>query len=252
MKILIYPTKIVNKRMEQASFFIEKKALFGGYPNHQQILQLKNEGVVWFVDLTTSNEKNISAYSHLVNNWINYPIKDGNVPKNKQKFLIFLLIIQMALESLKPGEKLYLHCRGGHGRSSLVIACFLSMIFKLSPFESLNLTKNYHSFRPNLKPKWLYKWPLSLKQRNFVENFFGPIHFCSNFTKIKEEITTKTQFFKYMVFLNFYLHQHSDMLETLLNSGLKTIKGEGITSVMLQELRLYILYSKAKKIFDLS
>lgn len=235
--------------MNQASFFIEKKALFGGYPNHNQILELKEEGVVWFIDLTNSDEKNIKVYSHLVKNWINYPIKDGHIPENKKQFLIFLLLIQLVVESLKPGEKIYLHCRGGHGRSSLVISCFLSMVFNLPPFESLEMTKKYHSLRPNLRPKWLIGWPLNLKQRKFVETFFGTLYFYSNF-KDSKIITTKTEFFRCMIILNMYLHQNQIMLETLLNSGLKTIKGEGIISCLLQELRFYILYAKAKKIFD--
>jgi hypothetical protein len=71
--------------MNQASFFIEKKALFGGYPNHNQIIELKEEGVVWFIDLTNNNERGITQYSHLVDNWINFPIKDGWVPENKKK-----------------------------------------------------------------------------------------------------------------------------------------------------------------------
>lgn len=282
--------------MNQASFFIEKKALFGGYPNHNQIVELVEEGVVWFIDLTHCDERNIKVYSHLVNNWVNFPIKDRHVPENNKNFLIFLLIIQMVLESLKSGEKIYLHCRGGHGRSSLVISCFLGMVLKLPPFDSLNMVRRYHSRRPNLSPKWCYlRWPLSLKQRKFVETFFGSTnlygglsnaptlrygpsdhnptqgvpfgpsgqmlnngvkrHWVSfwlrsmNITKPK----TKIDFLRYMVALNLYLNQNKNMLETLLHSGLKTIVGEGSSKaqgLILQELRLYLLYSEAKKIFE--
>jgi hypothetical protein len=238
-------------KMDQASFFIEKKALFGGYPNHHQIMELKEKGVVWFIDLTNKDETNIMVYSHHVNNWINYPIKDGHIPENKKNFVIFLFIIQMVLESLGPGEKLYLHCRGGHGRSTLVISCFLSMLLDIPPLDSLNLIKEYHSLRPNLKPKWFNRWPLSLKQRKFVESFYGTMYLHSNFNyEGVKDITTKTEFFKYMILLNLYLHQNPFILEVLLNSGFKTIKGEGIISKILQELRFYILYSKAKKIYD--
>lgn len=241
--------------MNQASFFIEKKALFGGYPNHKQIIELIDEGVVWFIDLTGSDEKGIKVYSHLVNNWINFPIKDRGIPENKKNFLIFLLLIQMAFESLKPGEKLYLHCRGGHGRSSLVISCFLCLLFGIPPDESLNLTKEYHSLRPNLRLKWLIGWPLSLKQRKFVDSFFGPLYFYSNFNSdikgaTKEQLLTKSDYFRYMILVNLYLHQHKSIFEVLLNSGLKTLQGEGVTSIILQQLRYYTLYSKAKKIFD--
>lgn len=250
--------------MNQASFFIEKKALFGGYPNHNQIVELVEEGVVWFIDLTHRDERNIKVYSHLVNNWVNFPIKDRHVPENNKNFLIFLLIIQMVLESLKSGEKIYLHCRGGHGRSSLVISCFLGMVLKLQPFDSLNMVRRYHSRRPNLSPKWCYlRWPLSLKQRKFVETFFGSTNLWA-LPKSKSRAfgvrlsfaskpKTKIDFLRYMVALNLYLNQNKSMLETLLHSGLKTIVGEGSSKahlIILQELRLYLLYSEAKKIFE--
>lgn len=238
--------------MNQASFFIEKKALFGGYPNHNQLFELKEEGVIWFVDLTHSSERNIKAYSHLVNNWVNYPIKDGHVPEDKKKFAIFLFLVQLILESLKPGEKVYLHCRGGHGRSSLVIACFLGLLLNIPPAESLNLVKEYHVLRPNLSSKWLTKRPFNLKQQKFVEGFFGSLYLYSNFQNPYDGIypCNRSKFFRSMVTLNFYLHQHPTILEVLLDSGLKKIQGEGITSIMLQELRSYILYFQAKKIFD--
>jgi len=241
--------------MNQASFFIEKKALFGGYPTHKEIKELKDEGVVWFVDLTADNERNTKAYSHLVDNWISYPIKDRHVPEDKKKFTVFLFIIQMVLESLKPGEKIYLHCRGGHGRSSLVIACFLGLILRIPPDESLKLVKEYHMLRPNLRSKWLIRWPLSVQQQRFVVNFFGSMYLYSNFrlqekAKVEDTKLTKMHYFKTMLILNFYLHQNPTILEVLLNSGLKKIEGEGIISIILQELRSYILYSYAKKFFE--
>jgi len=237
--------------MNQASFFIKKKALFGGYPNHEQITELQQQGVVWFIDLTRQYEKNTKAYYNLVNNWINYPIKDRDIPQNKKKFAIFLLLIQMVLESLEPGEKLYLHCRGGHGRSSLVVSCFLSMVFNIPPFNSLNMTREYHLARSNLSSKWISRWPLSLKQREFVINFFNPTQFYSNF-KVEITIKTKIDYFRYLVALNFYLQKKKYMLNTLLNTGFKFIQGEGIISFMLQELRLYMFYAKAKAIFSTS
>jgi hypothetical protein len=229
--------------MNQA-YFITKKALFGGYPNHNTLTELQQEGVTWFVDLTNSNEKNTTTYSDKVNNWVNYPIKDGDVPKNKKKFMIFLILIQLILESLKPGEKIYLHCRGGHGRTSLVIACFLGFALNLPSQTSLNLARTLHNNKQPLNSKWLNKWPLNLKQRMFVENFFGKLNLKFHFP-YTNDIKSKVDFIKYFIKLNFYVHQHPFILEILLNSGLKTIN-DG--DKLLQELRLFILYNQAKKL----
>ncbi|AHL67584.1 hypothetical protein DH26_gp091 [Chloriridovirus anopheles1] len=236
--------------MNQASFFIEKKALFGGYPTHEQIIELQKCGVTTFVDLTFgAKESNLKVYSHLVDKWINYPIKDGNVPQNNKNFLIFLLLVQMIVESLKPGEKIYIHCRGGHGRSTLVVACFLGMVFQLSYDKSLNLAKMYHDMRPNLSPRWyVADWPLNVRQRHFVESFFGQLYLHSNVTLT--ELNCQIDILRYFVIVNFHLHQNPFLLQTLLHSGCKTILGEGVLSGILQQLRGFMLQNIAKKIFD--
>lgn len=242
--------------MNQASFFIEKKALFGGYLSHDQVLELKSEGVVWFIDLTCKDERNVTKYSHLVSNWVNYPIKDRGVPENRKKFAIFLFIIQLIVDSLKTGEKIYLHCRGGHGRSCLVVACFLGLVLNISASESLKLTTEYHILRPGLRTKWLTTSPFNSDQTNFVENYFGSLYLYTHFKLIDSHQDDDSQcpeddsrHGKY-VRLMFYLRKNPAVLETLLNSGMKQIMGEGFTSIMLQDLRMYILYFQAKKIFD--
>lgn len=301
--------------MIKASFFIDKKALFGGYPNIDEIEYLRALGVKWFVDLTHTDEKHISDYSCLVDNWINYPIKDGHVPENKKTFSIFLLMIQTILESLKPGEKMYLHCRGGHGRSSLVAACILSLVTQISTKESLEKIRKCHDLRPELSKKWLGCTPMSSAQRKYVEGYFGHLWLDSGLSsKMAEldgsvlsarratpsawgfgtfasldgpkarfavsrplavidlrsaprsgeapisgasleardsaslDVFTGGDFLKRLCILNYYLHQNWVVLETVLNSGLKKLVGEGLVSVMLQTLRGVLLQSIAKKL----
>jgi hypothetical protein len=279
--------------MIKAAFFIDKIALFGGYPNVYEIEYLRVLGVKWFVDLTHTDEKNISDYSYLVDNWINYPIKDGHVPENKKTFSVFLLVVQTILESLKPGEKMYLHCRGGHGRSSLVAACILSLVTQISTKESLEKIRKCHDLRPELSKKWLgCKSPMSTAQRKYVEGYFGHLWLDSGLSlkmvelggfgrpgpvvatarrgevaefptfeasleargsaldnsESKDHVFTGGDFLKHLCILNYYLHQNWVVLETILNSGLKKLVGEGLVSVMLQTLRGVILQSIAKKL----
>ena len=47
--------------MENYSYFIENKALFGSYPSQETIEILEKEGVRYFVDLTLSNLSRISV-----------------------------------------------------------------------------------------------------------------------------------------------------------------------------------------------
>ena len=38
---------------EYCSYFIKDKCLFGSYPNAHRVNELENEGVKYFIDLTT-------------------------------------------------------------------------------------------------------------------------------------------------------------------------------------------------------
>lgn len=246
--------------MIKASFFIDKKALFGGYPNMYEVQYLQAFGVKWFVDLTHTDEKNIFLYNYLVDNWINYPIQDGHVPENKKTFTIFLLMIKMILESLKPGEKIYLHCRGGHGRSSLVAACILCLVTQIPTEESLERVKICHNMRPALRHKWLIcKSPMNAAQRKYVESYFGHLWLDSGLLPkmaqrdksravVDESQDAVGDFLKRLCILNYYLHQNRVVLEIILNSGLKKLVGEGLVSVMLQTLRGVLLQAIAKKL----
>jgi len=40
-------------------------------------------------------------------------------------------------------NKLYIHCRGGHGRAGLVVACLLCSIYDYPPEKSIELTSKY-------------------------------------------------------------------------------------------------------------
>ena len=66
--------------MEFCSYFIKEKALFGGYPTNNSKNELKEQGVMVFVDLTTEQEReNLEKYfldDELF--YINYPIEENS------------------------------------------------------------------------------------------------------------------------------------------------------------------------------
>ena len=71
--------------MNRTSFFIENKALFGSFPDKNNIIDLENNGVKYFVDLTCKNELGIERYNEILCNnsvYIQYEIIDHNIPKN--------------------------------------------------------------------------------------------------------------------------------------------------------------------------
>lgn len=163
--------------MDKASYFIKDKALFGGFPTQSEVDELENEGVRYFVNLTHSHENNITPYRTKYR-YISHPIEDHRVPHNWKMFSIFIVYVAGLITALSDGKKLYLHCKGGHGRSGIVVACLYAYIYTLKPDKALEYTLISHSKRRIMKNKWRsIGSPQTSSQKNFVHKFFEPIYF---------------------------------------------------------------------------
>lgn len=161
--------------MDFCSSFLNN-AFFGCYPNQKQYELLIEKGFNVFIDLTTLKERNSLnyVYNYDINDniyYINYSIIDNKAPVCSFQFYNFLLEVQKLLTD--TNNKLYLHCKGGHGRSSMVVACLLKKIKNYNSIESMNMTKKFHKERQNLKEKYQnIDTPQVFCQRNFVFNLF--------------------------------------------------------------------------------
>jgi len=164
--------------METSSYFIENKAIFGNYPDETKFNELVKLGVKYFVDLTTSNEKTkLKEYDKTDIIYINYEVKDRYIPENIFNFTNFLHNLKSIYQGLKYDEKMYVHCKGGHGRSGVIVSCLLCYIFKYTPEESLKLTNIYHNNRVVMKDKWRQIGsPQTDRQKEFVTRLFKPIY----------------------------------------------------------------------------
>lgn len=163
--------------MDKCSYFLKDKAIFGSYPSQETVYDLEKKGVKYFINLTYPEEKLIKEYE--TNNIIiNYPIKDRKVPNDIISFSKLIVNISNIIKDLKENELIYIHCKGGHGRSGILVACLLCYIFKISPIESIELTTKYHNNRSNMKEKWReIGSPQTFFQKNFVCKTFKPIYF---------------------------------------------------------------------------
>lgn len=164
--------------MEFASYFIKNKALFGSFPTQTTVKELESEGVRYFINLTNTHEKKTTPYTTQYEQ-ISFPISDCKVPDNVREFIKFIFMLEdIILHKLKNNELIYLHCKGGHGRSGVVVAVLLCHIFGLSPTQSLEYTTKYHAKRPTMREKWRkIGSPQTYQQKNFVYNLCKEIHF---------------------------------------------------------------------------
>ena len=169
--------------MDYCSYFIKDKALFGSYPSPKNVKELESNDVRYFIDLTCEDEMINERYSTVYEH-INYPIVDRKVPIDIVSFTLFLRRVIKIIKTLQEDEKVYVHCRGGHGRAGLVVACLLCAYEEYSGEQALMMTNEFHSKRKIMNEKWREKGsPQTRQQKNFVLKFFEPLLYYKAFKK---------------------------------------------------------------------
>ena len=172
--------------MDYCSFFIKDKALFGSYPDEDRFQQLLSNGVKYFVDLTTITEQHeLYKYKNNENiQYINFPIIDKKYPTNILSFVKFIINVCNILKKLRGNDKLYIHCKGGHGRSGVVVASLLCYIYNIEPEHALEKTTRYHSQREKMRERWRkIGSPQTNHQKTFVMKLFKNLYFFKAFKK---------------------------------------------------------------------
>jgi len=163
--------------MDRSSYFIKDKALFGSFPTQDSVNELENEGVRYFINLTFNDESKITPYITKYTA-ISYPIIDRYVPTDWQSYAKFIIKVSYIIRNLKMEEKVYVHCKGGHSRSGVVVASLLCYIFRLSPTEALVQTTKFHSNRSVMRDKWrALGSPQTYRQKSFIHKFFSVLYF---------------------------------------------------------------------------
>lgn len=162
-----------------SSEFIHSRAWFGKYPDASELEILVNSGITDIIDLTTTTD-NLPAYQFNGYIW-KYPINDHRTPDDLKQFEAFIDQI-IYLIFTEPTRKIYVHCKGGHGRAGLFVASLLKRNYlNTNPSSSnqeattyaLNLTYQLHQQRKVMKPQWRRRGsPQTKAQKDFVGNIF--------------------------------------------------------------------------------
>ena len=171
---------------DTSSFFIKDKALFGSYPTQEIVDDFISKGVKYFIDLTNNFEQNKLKSYTIPNNciYINFQIKDRSVPQNLFHYSKFIVKLSNIINNLQNNEKIYIHCRGGHGRAGIVVSCLLCYIYKYKSQEALLLTNKYHNERKIMNDKWrVIGSPQTEYQKKFVIRLFKPIFLNNIYNK---------------------------------------------------------------------
>lgn len=147
----------------------EEQAYFGACPTQEDIDNLEKWGVDVIVNLTFPDEKKLSVYT-TTKKLISWPIPDRAVPDDKVKFCALVLYL---VQVLNRGKKVFIHCKGGHGRAGLVTAAVLVIKHNLDVKDAIELTTEYHSERTCMRQYWRRVGsPQTTSQKKFLHSIF--------------------------------------------------------------------------------
>lgn len=154
----------------------DPRLLFGGYPSACHLEHLKSVGVRYIIDLTTSYEKRKLPPYHMPDDkmvYINFPIRDNFIPYDMDLFHEFIVWLVFTIHVMRDTERMYIHCKGGHGRSGMVVCCILCLMHDLLPDKSIEEVTTSHKERPILTAKWKTRLcPPNEVQRVFIHRVY--------------------------------------------------------------------------------
>jgi hypothetical protein len=147
---------------------------FGAYPSPECIDLLVEQQFDYLVNLTVFQEKNLNAYETPPIPVLYYPIKDNNVPHNWENFSYLVVWL---CKLLGEGKRIFIHCKGGHGRSCLLVTCIIYYLSDhMNAREAIEHTVHIHNQRTDMSIRWKgIKSPFSKSQYIFLYKFLNPI-----------------------------------------------------------------------------
>jgi ribA/ribD-fused uncharacterized protein len=125
------------KGLPYTNWIIHHKLLVGTYPRKEDIKRMEKLGIKSYISLLEKKEIKNYYEDMLGISYINYEIPDKKVISNIKA----LKIAKAIKQRLDLGEKIYLHCRGGKGRTGTIAAIIL-MLYGNTLKITLDVLKN--------------------------------------------------------------------------------------------------------------
>ena len=103
----------------------------------------------------------------------NVPIRDRKAPKKKDETIFQTSVGAIAMMMKRDAAKVYVHCRGGHGRSGLFVGCLLAVLRpELSIEDIFERLARYHSNRKSMSDRMRkLGCPQTRVQKEYVKVF---------------------------------------------------------------------------------
>jgi ADP-ribosylglycohydrolase len=153
------------KPVENCYWVVEGRLLAGEYPSHPRaamggeamVQSLLDFPVTHFIDLTEPNE-GLDPYHHLLAQADGvraerFAIRDADIPRSFEEADAIVAAIDRALAA---DRRVYVHCRGGIGRTGVAVGCWLAHHHRESGAEALDRLSRLWKSNPKSKD-----WPES-------------------------------------------------------------------------------------------
>eukprot|EP01127_Copromyxa_protea_P020233 TRINITY_DN6730_c0_g1_i1.p1 TRINITY_DN6730_c0_g1~~TRINITY_DN6730_c0_g1_i1.p1 ORF type:complete len:215 (+),score=29.28 TRINITY_DN6730_c0_g1_i1:17-661(+) len=176
------------------NWVIQDRLLMGAYPKRTTLLRdLLRAGITTFISLVHDRElarletygpyfataqrlvsENSGEMTQKVKDlqFVHFPISDKDIAADDE----VIKLVENIEKRLLNNEKIFIHCRGGHGRTGTIVAILLGRLFKLEAYDALEKVKEMHDFREDIKKKpGVYSCPETSPQINQVYRVLGKI-----------------------------------------------------------------------------
>jgi len=216
----MYLFKEKDKLYNWISCVIPNKIYFGPFPNQLLINTLLEEKFDLIVNLTFDDEliyndnKNDNVIYNLPKkNYLHYPIKDNDIPSCITSYCKF---VKRLKNELCNDKKIYIHCRGGHGRSGMLCTSLLSVINRSSKLTDIIYHVNIvHNNRQNIRQKWKKReMPFNAKQYLFLLKIHKDIYISIHRNNFYQWLYSKESVyyneFKFQSLFDLYLYENID------------------------------------------
>jgi len=107
-----------------------------------QLSLLKHAPALQYCEVMDKVATNIAVNSNLT--YIHFPIVDGSTPTDA---LMIEFLTKHVIPKIKSGEKMYIHCNKGVGRTGLVTALILGIIYNLDSATALKKNNIFYNKR---------------------------------------------------------------------------------------------------------
>jgi len=204
--------KNTSSLYEWISCAVPDRVYFGPLPNEYMLEQLKKNRFNLIVNLT-ENAYDIKSDPDSSIQVIHYPIVDNSVPTDIHDYCRFIVDLKRAFDD--KTNKIYIHCRAGHSRSSMVMVSLLFCIYNDELKDIVNKVIECHRNRKRLRDVWRYRSPFNYKQFMFL---------CAVHKNVYVNIGADSKLYNWLSPRNIWIDRDMTLEDCVIQFGLKNTK----------------------------